>query len=134
MKKVLVIAVHPDDETLGCGGALLKHKKNGDSTAWLIITSMKSEDGFDKEKIENRKREIQTVQKEYGFDKTYNLNMPTLQLDIIAMRDLIGRIEEVFNEFRPDLVYLPFAGDVHSDHRKVFDASFSCTKISDFPL
>ena len=40
--KVLVIAVHPDDETLGCGGTLLKHKANGDDIYWLIVTTIKS--------------------------------------------------------------------------------------------
>ena len=35
--KVLIIAVHPDDETLGCGGTILKHKENGDQIYWLIL-------------------------------------------------------------------------------------------------
>ena len=38
--KVLIVAVHPDDETLGCGGTLLKHKANGDKTNWLICTTI----------------------------------------------------------------------------------------------
>jgi len=40
MEQVLAIAVHPDDETLGCGGTLLKHKAGGDRINWLILTSM----------------------------------------------------------------------------------------------
>ena len=36
--RVLVVAGHPDDEALGCGGTLLKHKKDGDEIFWLIIT------------------------------------------------------------------------------------------------
>ena len=39
MNKVLVIAVHPDDETLGCGGTLLRHKDEGDEIYWLIVTT-----------------------------------------------------------------------------------------------
>ena len=42
MNKVLVIAVHPDDETLGCGGTLLKHKSNNDQIHWLIATDIKA--------------------------------------------------------------------------------------------
>ena len=38
--KILVVAVHPDDETLGCGGTLLKHKDNGDEIHWLICTKI----------------------------------------------------------------------------------------------
>ena len=40
--KILAIAPHPDDETLGCGGTLLKHKNNGDEINWLIITDINS--------------------------------------------------------------------------------------------
>jgi len=58
MKKVLAVAVHPDDETLGCGGALLKHKKNGDEIYWLIITSVGVENGWEQNKAESRRREI----------------------------------------------------------------------------
>jgi LmbE family N-acetylglucosaminyl deacetylase len=46
MNTVIVIAVHPDDETLGCGGTILKHKAGGDSINWLIVTSMKEDCGF----------------------------------------------------------------------------------------
>ena len=48
MKKVLVFAIHPDDETLGCGGTLLKHKEAGDEIHWLIGTEVSVEDGFKK--------------------------------------------------------------------------------------
>jgi len=41
MNRILVAAVHPDDETLGCGGTLLKHKNNGDEIYWLILTNIK---------------------------------------------------------------------------------------------
>ncbi len=36
--KVIVIAPHPDDETLGCGGAILRHIADGDMVHWLIVT------------------------------------------------------------------------------------------------
>ena len=39
--KILVVAPHADDETLGCGGTLLKHKKNGDEINWLLMTKLK---------------------------------------------------------------------------------------------
>ncbi|MEC7865992.1 MAG: PIG-L family deacetylase, partial [Pseudomonadota bacterium] len=42
MNKVLVISPHPDDETLGCGGTLIRHKKEGDEIHWLIMTNVNS--------------------------------------------------------------------------------------------
>ena len=40
MKRILVIAPHPDDETLGCGGTILKNIKNGNQVHWLNMTKM----------------------------------------------------------------------------------------------
>jgi len=132
MNKVLIVAVHPDDETLGCGGTLLKHKSNGDEIYWLIITGL--DDRFDKSIIEKRKKEIQLVKKTYDFNRIYQLDFPTMRVDEFSMSELIGKISNVFNEVKPNIVYLPFKSDVHSDHRKVFEASFSCVKTFRYPF
>ena len=58
MNKILVIAVHPDDETLGCGGTLLKHKANGDEIHWLIATDIKESEGYGISTIKKRNKEI----------------------------------------------------------------------------
>jgi len=68
MNKVLIIAVHPDDETLGCGGTLLKHKNNEDEIHWVIVTDIKEAEGFKKEVIDKREKEIKEVEKLYDFD------------------------------------------------------------------
>ena len=61
MNRVLIIAVHPDDETLGCGGTLLKHKASGDEINWLIATDMKESEGFNKNLISARNNEINEI-------------------------------------------------------------------------
>ena len=139
MNKVLVVAVHPDDETLGCGGTLLKHKENGDEIYWLIITTIKNgyknlDLGFSKEVIIKREKEIKIVAKMYNFDEVFRLEFPTMRLDEISMSELIQSISDVFKKVKPNIVYLPFKNDVHSDHRKVFDATYSCTKIFRYPF
>ena len=50
------------------------------------------------------------------------------------MSELIGKISKVFKDIEPNIIYLPFKGDVHSDHRKMFDASYSCTKSFRYPF
>ena len=55
MKKVLFVAPHPDDETLGCGGTILKHKANGDEIYWLIITNIDEATGWNKEFVIQKK-------------------------------------------------------------------------------
>ena len=74
--RILVIAPHPDDETLGCGGSLLKHKSNGDSLSWLVATRG-HEPQWSAEILEQKEREISAVAAAYGFDNTFRLNFPS---------------------------------------------------------
>jgi LmbE family N-acetylglucosaminyl deacetylase len=134
MNKVLVVAVHPDDETLGCGGTLLKHKDNGDQIFWLIVTSVSEEQGFDKKVVERRDREIEEVKAQYRFDEVYSLNYPTMHLDEIPLFDLITSIGQVVDKVKPNIIYLPFKNDIHSDHRIAFQAAYSCTKPFRYPF
>lgn len=134
MNKILIIAVHPDDETLGCGGTLLKHKANGDEIHWLIATDAKGSEGFKKEVIEKRDNEIQVVENLYNFDSIHRLGLSTMRVDEYSMSELIGEISTVVNEVKPNIIYMPFKGDVHSDHRHIFDAAYSCTKSFRYPF
>jgi len=130
MNKVLIIAVHPDDETLGCGGTLLKHKSNGDAIHWLIGTETISGTEF----YNLREEEIEKVSKLYAFDSVHNLQLKTMHVDEYTMSDLVGKMSKVINEVQPNIIYLPFKGDVHSDHRHIFDAAYSCTKSFRYPF
>ncbi|WP_135081381.1 PIG-L family deacetylase [Terasakiella sp. SH-1] len=130
---ILVIAPHPDDETLGCGGTLLKHKANGDRIHWLIITCMNVEQGFSAERIRNRKVEIVEVSKQFQFDSVFELNYPSTLLDTIPMSDFVLRISDVIKEIKPEVVYLPHGGDIHSDHYAVYQSAKPCIKWFRYP-
>lgn len=130
MKKVLVVSVHPDDETLGCGGTILKHVQNGDIVDWLILTGPTENHpyGFSKEIIDGRDREIEMATAEFGFNIVEYLRFPTQLLDEIKFRDLVVSIDKVINDLQPEIIYLINRSDVHSDHRVAFNAIYACTK------
>lgn len=130
MNKVLFISVHPDDETLGCGGTILKHKHAGDSIYWLIITSATTDHpyGFTEDLLQQRETEIKSVAKEYGFLDTINLGFPTQLLDEIDYRSLVLKIDQAIQQVQPNFIYLVNRSDIHSDHRIAFQAIYSCTK------
>lgn len=132
-KKTLIIAPHPDDETLGCGGTILRRKHEGSKIAWLIVTSISEKEGWDKEKVKNRKKEIKSVEKHYGFDALYSLDFPSIKLDQIPMKDLIDAFSKVIKEFEPQEVFIPHGGDIHSDHRIVYEVATACTKWFRYP-
>jgi LmbE family N-acetylglucosaminyl deacetylase len=128
MKKVLFISPHPDDETLGCGGTILKHKSTGDNIYWLIMTNIAIEDGYDEMRVNERQQEIEKVAGEYGFDDVYKLDFSTTKLDAIPMGRLVEAVSSVINKIKPDIIYVPNRNDVHSDHESTFNAVISSTK------
>jgi LmbE family N-acetylglucosaminyl deacetylase len=132
--RTLVIAPHPDDEVLGCGGTLLRKKAEGGELGWLIVTGMSESDGWSPERIQMRDSEIARVPSVIGFDRVYNLGLPTTKLDTIAMSDIVRRFSETFVDFEPDEVLVPHHGDVHSDYEVVFDAAAACVKWFRYPF
>lgn len=134
MKNVIVISAHPDDEILGAGGTLLKHKKNGDNLAWVIITGVDEANGFTKERVRTRELEINQVSDTIGFSKVYKLNYPTMGLNPEIVNEIIPKISSIFNEFEPEVIYVMNRSDAHSDHRYTFDAVAACTKSFRYPF
>jgi LmbE family N-acetylglucosaminyl deacetylase len=133
-KKILVIAPHADDETLGCGGSLLRHKAEGCEIHWLLITGMSKLSGFSAELISKRKQEIDLAAEYYSFDSVHQLNLPPAALETLPIGQIIGGISNVVNLVKPDTVYVPYRNDAHSDHELVFDAAMSATKSFRYPF
>lgn len=132
-KVVLVVAPHPDDETLGCGGTILVHKSKGDQVHWLIVTNMNKAAGYSQSKIDVRRREIEQVAAEYCFDSVQELGLSPAGLDGLPMSDIISGFGKIFSNISPDVIYLPYRGDAHTDHRVVFDAAAACVKWFRYP-
>lgn len=134
MKKIIVISAHPDDETLGAGGTLLKHKKQGDELYWLIVTNIFENQGFTEDRIESRQEEIQKVSALYGFRKVFMLDYPTMTITSETLLDMIPKISSVFQEVQPEVIYTLNRSDAHSDHRYLSDAIMACTKSFRYPF
>jgi LmbE family N-acetylglucosaminyl deacetylase len=134
MSKIIIISAHPDDETLGAGGALLKHKKGGDQINWLIVTDIFEEQGFSKERVFSREKEVEKVSGMYGFSNVYKLGYPTMKLNDTIVFDLVNKISKIFHELEPEIIYVMNRSDAHSDHRIVFDSVMACTKSFRYPF
>ena len=78
MNKVLVIATHPDDETLGCGGALLRHMQNKDKMFWLIMTKMSDKKIWNKKSIILRDKKLNQCLKHINLKKFIILDLKQL--------------------------------------------------------
>lgn len=134
MRNIVVISAHPDDEILGVGGTLLKHKKNGDKIYWLITTNIFENQGFTKERISSRQKEIKKISEALEVEKLFMLNYPTMSLSTSTLIEMVPKISKVFTEIEPEIVYCLNRSDAHSDHRITFDAVMACTKSFRYPF
>lgn len=132
-KRILVVAPHADDETLGCGGTILKYIEAGYDVHWLLVTGMSLESGFAIKQVEKRQQEITKAIDAYKFGAVHELNLPPACLETVPMGDIIGPISKVISDVEPDQVFTVYRNDAHSDHQIVFDAVMSATKSFRYP-
>jgi LmbE family N-acetylglucosaminyl deacetylase len=123
----LVIAPHPDDEVLGVGGTLLRHLAHGDEVHITICTKGE-EQRFGKGQVERVQAEARAVHKFLGVSGSHFLDLPAAMLDTVPSADVNEVLKQVVDAVRPDTVYLPHPGDVHQDHRVIFQASMVCCR------
>jgi LmbE family N-acetylglucosaminyl deacetylase len=133
MANILIVAAHPDDETLGVGGTILRHKKNGDKIYWLIITNISESQGFSSERVLSRQKEIEIVSNLYNFNEVIKFDIPTMSLTDSNLLDLISKISKLFERIEPEIIYTMNRSDAHSDHRITFHSIMACTKSFRYP-
>ena len=125
MTKVLVVVAHPDDETIGMGGTVLRHIDQGHEVFFCCVT-----DGAGARHNESSLQEkcFLKASRSYGVVRHYLLGLPDQQLDDGPLLNLIKPLEEVFRECRPDIVYTHTDADVNQDHRAVYYATLVCSR------
>ena len=127
MKKVLIIAAHPDDEVLGVGGTVAKLSAKDIECHLLIVTDGSSSQyrGSDKleEIIASKKRETQNCADILGFKSIHYGGLPDMKLDAVPHVEINQVIEKVIDELQPDTVFTHFWGDVNMDHQNVYKST-----------
>jgi LmbE family N-acetylglucosaminyl deacetylase len=127
--KVLFIAPHPDDETIGAGGSIARHCALGDHVYWCIVTKGYSPH-WSEETLQTIREQIDSIEKFYGFKKVYRLGFPTVRLNTVPHMELCGALQNVIEEIKPDIIYTTSRNDANLDHRIVYD----CTLVATRPL
>lgn len=120
--KIVVIAPHPDDEVLGVGGTIARSVSEGHEVQVVIVTKG-TDDIFSADLIEKGRAEAKKAHFLLGVTRTIFLDFPAAKLDTIERHIINKAISEVINEVMPEIVFLPFRGDMHIDHQIVFDAA-----------
>lgn len=140
-KQVLVIAAHPDDEVLGCGGTIARHADIGDQVQVLIVAEGATSRQNHRDRCQANS-EISTLAKAaqaagtiIGATGVELLNLPDNRLDSLERLDLIKKIEERLDFYLPEIIYVHHSGDVNIDHRLLHEAVVTaCRPVPDHPV
>lgn len=127
--RVLVIAAHPDDETIGAGGTIARHVGQGDQVYWSVVTQGYHPLRSDIELAEAR-AQVLKVQQVLGIKEVLFCGFPTVKLNTVPYGEISSALQRVVDQVRPDVVYTTPPSDINQDHRIVYD----CTLVATRPL
>ena len=128
VKQILVVAAHPDDEVLGCGGTIARHADSGDQVHVLIVAEGSTSRLLDRDRnqvadeLTALESAAQMAGSILGAAGVELLDLPDNRLDSLDRLDLIKHIEERIHSYQPECVYVHHAGDVNVDHRRLHEA------------
>jgi len=119
--KILVVAPHPDDEVLGVGGTIARLASEGNDVT-VAISTKGWEPLFPESQIEQVRDEANQANSFLGVKSLRFMDLPVTKLSQIPKNELNREFEQLMNEEKPEIVFLPFCGDLQDDHRQVFAA------------
>ena len=131
---ILVVAAHPDDEVLGCGGAIAKHTQNGDQVHILILAegATSRNPNRDRQLFASELSTLETAahqaSKILGVDSLFLYDFPDNRMDSCDLLDIIKVIEQAIDQYQPQIVYTHHAGDVNIDHQLIHRATVTACR------
>lgn len=134
MTKILVVAAHPDDEVLGCGGTIAGHTSAGDEVHVVVL----AEGVTSRDKVRLRERHdaelselaeaAHKANEILGVSSLTLHSLPDNRLDSIDLLDLVKVVEDHIERIKPNILYTHHAGDVNIDHRRIHEAVITATR------
>ena len=125
-EKVLVVAAHPDDEVLGCGGTIIKHKQANDKVKIIFLA-----DGISSRKDNTNFKEIE-LRRKHAISSSKIMGIDDNSLDSVQLLKIIKKVEEIVRKYKPTVIYTHHGGDLNIDHRIVHQAVMTaCRPITE---
>jgi len=125
-KRVMVVAPHPDDETLGVGGTIAKYSAQG-ADIFVLIVSGHLPPLYSRKDYDKTVHEAQSAFKLLGVSQSEFLEIPATMINSKPLHKVNGRISKIINDFKPHIVFCPYP-DRHIDHRLIFDSVMVATR------
>ena len=120
--RTLVIAPHPDDETLGAGGTIARLARTGHDVRVAVVTTGRLSD-YPASEVAVVRSEAEQAHALLGVKETSWLDLPAARVAETPRRTLNAALQDVVSRTSPTALLLPFVGDVHVDHQLIFQAA-----------
>jgi LmbE family N-acetylglucosaminyl deacetylase len=132
-RTVLVIAAHPDDEVLGCGGTAARLAREGDHVYLAIlgegITSRYEERAqADRKLLDDLHGKSSQVARLLGAKDLFMVNLPDNRFDTVPLLDVIKHVEDLVQRLRPDTIFTHHPADLNVDHVVLHRAVMTATR------
>jgi len=124
---ILILAAHPDDESVGMGGTIKKLSKKN-NIHLCVLTEGVSAQYNDKKMILERKNACKKSGKILGIKNYTFLDFPDMKLDSIHHLEINRELEKIIKKFNPKIVYTTSKHDINKDHQKVFESTLVVTR------
>ena len=125
--KILIIAAHPDDEALGCGGTLARHAAHGDEIHILFLADGESSRP-DNHDIKGRNKAAENAASELGCEPPILLGLADNQMDTLSLLEIVQKIEKVIEKISPTIIYTHHGGDLNVDHQIAHQATLTAVR------
>jgi LmbE family N-acetylglucosaminyl deacetylase len=122
--RILVVAAHPDDEVLGCGGLLARTLREGGEATVLVVTEGATTQYPGREDlVERKEEEARNAMRVLGGAAIVFLGLPDMRLTTLPPAEIAVPIADAVRARRPDWVLTHSPRDLNSDHRVVHEAT-----------
>lgn len=130
--RVLVVAAHPDDEVLGCGGTIARHSKQDDVVIAILGEGATSRSdaraNAGTTEVSELKQAAENARKALGAKELIMENLPDNRFDELALLDVVKKVERIVVSVKPDVIYTHHARDLNVDHQITSRAVVTATR------
>ncbi|OHE78489.1 MAG: GlcNAc-PI de-N-acetylase [Verrucomicrobia bacterium GWF2_62_7] len=133
-KRILIVAAHPDDEVLGCGGTAARLVGEGADAFTLILGEGVTSRDASRDPETRRgalallKRQALAANRALGIREVFFGDLPDNRFDSVPLLDIVKRVESVKREVRPDMVFTHYGADLNIDHRITYQAAITAAR------
>ncbi|MFA6901898.1 MAG: PIG-L deacetylase family protein [Gallionellaceae bacterium] len=131
-QSILVLAAHPDDEVLGCGGTIAKFADQGAivHVAFLAdgVFSREGKAVVQQDELRIRRAAAKKACDILGVKSVSFGEFPDNRMDTVALLDITKALENLIAEYKPEVVFTHHAGDVNIDHRRMHEAAVTACR------